>query len=62
MLLDRFRKKKQNPPNGNGAPLEVTDVTKQVPQIDDVLAQVDQALRRAQKIEEPINPVGFCGC
>ena len=61
MLQDRFRKKTW--PTGGGAlSPETVDITGQVPQIDVVIAEVDEALKKVQQLEEQISPQRRCGC
>lgn len=62
MLQDRFRKKTNGPLGGGDTSLETVDITDQVPQIDDVLAEVDKALEKAAKLEEQLRPQRGCGC
>lgn len=62
MLLDRFRKKTKRPSGGGDSSLETVDITDQVPQIDDVLAEVDKALKKALELEDQVRPLGRCGC
>lgn len=62
MLQDRFRKKTKRPSGGGDSSLEMVDITGQVPQIDDVLAEVDKALEKAQQLEKQIRPQSRCGC
>lgn len=56
MFLDRFRKKTKRPPSGGNSSLETIDISKEVPQIDDVLAKVDKAINDAKQIEEELRP------
>jgi len=62
MLQDRFRKKTKRPVGGGDSSLETIDITDQVPQIDDVLAEVDKALKKAQQLEQQVQPQKSCGC
>lgn len=64
MILDQFRRKTRRPTGGGNSSLETTDITDQVPQIEDVLAEVDKAIDKANRIEDQIQPQshGFCGC
>lgn len=48
MLFDRFRKKQ--PPKGSGEALEPVDITNEVPEVKDVLAEIDAALKKADDI------------
>lgn len=51
MLQDRFRKKTKRPVGGGDSSLETVDITDQLPQIDDVLAEVDAAIEKADQIQ-----------
>lgn len=62
MLQDRFRKKRKRPSGGGDSSLETVDITDQVPQIDDVLTEVDKALEKIQQLEKQLRPRGICGC
>jgi hypothetical protein len=62
MLQDRFRKKTKRPVGGGDSSLETVDITDQVPQIDDVLAEVDKALEKAQQLEQQVRPQDSCTC
>lgn len=62
MLQDRFRKKTKRSSGGGDLSLETVDITNQVPQIDDVLAEVDKALKKAQWLKEQIRPRDHCTC
>jgi hypothetical protein len=62
MLQDRFRRKTKRPTGGGDSSLETIDITEQVPQIDDVLAEVDKALKKAQQLEEQLRPQDRCRC
>lgn len=61
MLQDRFRKKTNRPTGGGETSLETTDISKDVPEIDDILAEVDKALEKAELIQRQVQPRG-CGC
>ncbi|MBI3956751.1 MAG: hypothetical protein HY340_02070 [Candidatus Kerfeldbacteria bacterium] len=54
MLQDRFRKKTKQPAGSSDASLVTADLTDQVPQIDDVLAEVDKAIKKAQLLEKKL--------
>lgn len=62
MLRDRFRKKIQRSPDKSGSFLEAVDITDQVPQIDDVLAEVDKAIEKAQQLEQRARSQDHCTC
>lgn len=62
MFQDRFRKKTKRPTGAGDSSLNTVDITDQVPQIDDVLAKVNEALKTARQLEEQISPQGRCGC
>ncbi len=62
MLQDRFPKKTKRLSSGSDSSLETVDITDQVPQIDDVLAEVDKALKRAQQLEQQVRSQGHCSC
>lgn len=62
MLQDRFRRKTKRPPSGGDSSLETVDITDRVPQVDDVLAEVDKAIKKAMQIEEQVRPQERCGC
>jgi len=62
MLQDRFRKKTKRPVGGGDSSLETIDITDQLPQIDDVLAEVDKALKKAQQLEQQVPPQDLCTC
>ncbi len=62
MILDRFRKKTKSPNGSGSAALETTDISKEVPEVDDVLAEVDRALRKATELQEQLRPQERCGC
>ncbi len=63
MLQDRFRKKIKRPTDGSGSSLETVGIADQVPQIDDVLAEVDKALEKALQLELQMQPPqNSCGC
>jgi hypothetical protein len=62
MLQDRFRKKTKRPVGGGDSSLETIDITDQVPQIDDVLAEVDKALKKARHLEQQVRLQKYCGC
>lgn len=61
-MQDRFRRKTKRPTGGGDSSLETIDITKQVPQINDVLAAVDGALEEARQLEKQLRPQGRCGC
>lgn len=53
MLLDKSQKKaKETPIATSASPLKTGDMSNQVPEVDDVLAEVDRALEKAEKIEQ----------
>lgn len=56
MLQDRFRKKAKRPSNRGDSSFETMDITEQVPQIDDVLIDVDRAIKNAEQLEKDIRP------
>jgi|GEM_PF-2329174 len=62
MLQDRFRRKTNRPTGGGNSSLETIDIAEQVPQIDDVLAEVDNALKMAEQLKEQLRLQGRCGC
>lgn len=68
MLQDRFRKKIIRPTGGGNSSSEITDITDQVPQIDDVLAEVDSAVNAATDLEQQFRldalsrSSRICGC
>lgn len=62
MLQDRFRKKSRRSFEGNNTSLETVSIADQVPQVDDVLAEVDRALRLAQELEANVRRQDRCGC
>lgn len=62
MLQERFRKKFKIPSSGNDSSVEMIDVGEQVPEVDEVLAEVDKALENARKLEKQLRPVSRCGC
>lgn len=62
MIFDRFRKKKHKPTGNGDSSLETVDISGQVPNVDDVLAQVDKALKEASKLENQLRPPDRCGC
>ncbi len=67
MLQDRFRKKTKGPGPGGSSSLETTDISDQVPEVDDVLAGVDKALKLADSINEQMRreqskSQGGCTC
>lgn len=63
MQQDRFRKK-TNKLNGSGSSLETTDIAEQVPETEDVLAEIDKALEKAEVITDLLRPrkQDRCGC
>jgi len=58
MLQDRLRKKTKRPSGDGDLSLEMADISNQVPQIDDVLAEVDAAIKKADQIQEWTKPNG----
>lgn len=62
MLQDQLRKKAKRPPGGGDASLETVDIKDQVPNIDDVLGEVNKALKSAEKVLDQIRPVNSCTC
>lgn len=52
MLRDWFRKKTKRPSGGGDSSLETANITDQVLQIDDVLAEVDAAIKKAENIQK----------
>lgn len=62
MLQDRFRKRTNRPTGGDGSSLEMTDISKEVPEVDDVLAAVDEALEKVRFLQRQIRPRSPCGC
>lgn len=62
MLQDQLRKKAKRPPTNAGAPLETADVSGQVPDIENVLDEVNKALLGAEKVLDQIRPVDSCTC
>lgn len=61
MLQESLRKKAKKPTKGGESSFETTDISGQVPDIDDVLADIEAALKSAERIEAQIRPQG-CGC
>lgn len=60
-LLTRARK-----PGGNGS-LDLSDLTEEVPEVDDVLNEVDKAIERAKRLKgklttrrKPVRDSCFC--
>ena len=63
MLMDRFRKKTKGPNGSGGSSLGTVDISDQVPEVDDVLADVDKALKKATELEKQLKPQQRgCGC
>lgn len=62
MLQDHLHKKAKRPLADAGASLETVDVSGQVPDIQNVLDEVDKALLGADKVLEQIRPVNSCTC
>jgi hypothetical protein len=63
MIQDRFRKKTKNPPSGGKSSLDMLTEKTSAPQIEDVLAEIDKALEKADRLEYELNrPLSSCGC
>lgn len=62
MLQDQQKTKVKRPPNGNDSSLETVDMSGQVPQVDDILAEVDKALKAANNLIEVVTPQKSCSC
>lgn len=62
MLQDRFRKKTKRPNTGGDSSLETVDISDQVPEVDDVLDEVDKALKKATELEQQVRPQDLCTC
>lgn len=56
--FDLKKPKTQRPTNGNGhAPLDLKDMSQQVPEVDDLLGEIDKLLQKtAPRKQSP------CGC
>ncbi len=52
MLLDFFKKKVKRPPNGGSSSFGEQDSRKEVPKVENVLDEVDKALRGAEQLRE----------
>lgn len=62
MQQDRAPKKTKRRLGNNDSTAGTIDIIDQVPEIEDVLAEVDAALRKAEQIHEAIQPRDVCGC
>lgn len=51
MFQNRFRKK-ANQPNGGDSSLELSDISGEVPEIDDVLSDIDAAIQVADDVKK----------
>lgn len=54
-MQDQEHKKVNRPKGGSGADLELEDISGQVPEIDDILAEVDKAIAKADSIENAVD-------
>lgn len=62
VLLDHQQKKIRRFPGQSGLSTGVTDITGEVPNIEDVLAEVDAALKKADQLQETLEPKKHRGC
>jgi hypothetical protein len=62
MIYDRFRKKSHRPTGGGSSSLATADISEQVPETDDILAEIDKALETAGQLEEQLRPQDRCSC
>ena len=63
MLQDNQRTKTKKPGGGGGPALELEEVTNQTPGVDDILLEVDRAIKKAKDLQlELSKPQSTCGC
>ncbi len=63
MIQDWHKKKKKNPNDkGDDLSLELEDISAKIPEIDNLLDEIEKSIKIAEKIQEETRVIDRCTC